>query len=110
MNVAHLLLRSARAHPDHPAVIVGNAVRQDYRTLARRASALAASLRTMLGLAPGDRVALLAHNGPAYLELLHAAWIAGLVAVPINSKLHPREVAFILADSGTRALFVSPSL
>jgi long-chain acyl-CoA synthetase len=110
MNVAHLLLRSARVHPDHPAVIVGNAARQDYRTLARRASALGASLRTRLGLVPGDRVALLAHNGAAYLELLHAAWIAGLVAVPINSKLHPREVAFIVADSGTRALFVSPAL
>ena len=47
-----------------------------------------------------ERVALLMHNAPAYLEVMHAAWIAGLAVVPINAKLHPREVAHIVEDSG----------
>ena len=50
------------------------------------------------------------HNQPAYLEVLHAAWIAGLAVVPINAKLHPREVAYILEDSGAAALFASHDL
>ncbi len=56
---------------------------------------------------PGERVALFATNDPGYLEILYGAWIAGLAVVPINSKLHPKEVAFILQDSGAAALFAS---
>ena len=44
---------------------------------------------------------------PRYLEILYGAWIAGLTVVPINSKLHPKEVAFILEDSGAAVLFAS---
>ncbi len=43
-------------------------------------------------------------NCPAYLEVQHAAWHAGLVAVPVNARLHRDEVAFILANSGTRVV------
>ena len=70
-------------------------------------SAVAASLAGSLALAPGERVALFATNDPGYLEILYGAWIAGLAVVPINSKLHPKEVAFILEDSGAVALFAS---
>jgi acyl-CoA synthetase (AMP-forming)/AMP-acid ligase II len=38
----------------------------------------------------------------ATLEALWAAWWAGLVVVPVNAKLHPREVEWIIADSGAR--------
>ena len=41
-------------------------------------------------------------NRPDYLEALFGIWYAGLVAVPVNAKLHPREVAYILGNSGTR--------
>jgi long-chain acyl-CoA synthetase len=41
---------------------------------------------------------------------MNAAWIAGLAVVPINSKLHPKEVAFILEDSRAAALFVGDDL
>jgi len=68
---------------------------------------MAAFLRERLGLAAGDRVALVMRNAPEYLEVLYAAWWAGLAAVPVNAKLHPREVRFILEDSGARALFIS---
>ena len=110
MNLAHLLLRSASVHPSRPAIAVGPQVVHDYGGLAGRAAALARSLSADLALAPGDRLALFANNCAQYLEIMHAAWIAGLAVVPINAKLHPKEVAFILEDSGAAALFASAAL
>jgi long-chain acyl-CoA synthetase len=49
-------------------------------------------------------------NHPTYVELLFAAWHAGLVAVPINAKLHARELAYILQHSGARLCFTSDDL
>jgi acyl-CoA synthetase (AMP-forming)/AMP-acid ligase II len=62
----------------------------------RRAAAIAGGCAALPGLQAGDRVALFMANCPQYLELLYGIWHAGLVAVPINNKLHAREVAFIL--------------
>jgi acetyl-CoA synthetase len=107
-NVASLLERSARMWPRLPAVAEGARVLHDYAELARRAAGLAAALRGS-GLAAGDRVALVARNAPAYVETLFACWRAGLVAVPVNAKLHPRELAFVLADSGARIVFADRS-
>jgi long-chain acyl-CoA synthetase len=107
MNLAHLLQRSATSFPDQPAVALGKDILYDYRTLARRAASIGAGLTSQFGLAPGDRVAMFMPNCPEYLELLYAAWIAGLVVVPINAKLHPRELAYILTDSEAAVLFMS---
>ena len=71
----------------------------------RRSPARAARLAGALvagGLRRGDRVALVSRNVPAYIEALFGCWWAGLVAVPVNAKLHPKELAFVLADSGAR--------
>ena len=57
-----------------------------------------------LGLRPGDRVALAMTNNPEYLAILFAIWRAGLVAVPANAKLHPRELAYIVSDCAARRL------
>ncbi|KJS34310.1 MAG: AMP-dependent synthetase [Rhodospirillaceae bacterium BRH_c57] len=110
MNVAALLDRTARVHGARPAVAHGGHDVLTYAQLARRAGALAAGLRTRLGLAVGDRVAIFAHNVPAYVETLFAVWQAGLVAVPVNAKLHPRELAWILEHSDARAVFATPDL
>ena len=83
----------------------GAAVLHDYAALARRASALAQGMRAA-GLASGDRVALVARNCPGYIETLFACWMAGMIAVPVNAKLHPKELAFVLDDSGARWAFV----
>jgi long-chain acyl-CoA synthetase len=77
----------------------------DYATLATRAACIAATLRSA-GLEPGDRIALVSRNVPGYIEALCACWWAGLTAVPVNAKLHPKELAFVLADSGARWVFV----
>lgn len=108
MNVASWLSRTACLFPDRPAISLGNRVWADYRQLAQRSVRLAGTLRDVLHLAPGDRVALAMRNAPEYLEILYAVWHAGLTAVPINAKLHAREFEFILAHSGSRACFVTP--
>ena len=110
VNIANLLARAGRAHGGRPAVAVGSEVIADYATLALRASAIAGALGETLGLASGDRVALLMRNCAAYIEALFACWWGGFVAVPVNAKLHPEEVAFILEHSGASVCFITADL
>ncbi|MFN7155619.1 MAG: AMP-binding protein, partial [Acidovorax sp.] len=110
MNIAHLLRRSALLAADQPAVLHGDTVLWTYATLGARTAALAATLRTQCGVAPGDRVAIYAANTPEYLEALHAIVWAGAVSVPVNYKLHAKELAYVLADSGARVVLVSQVL
>jgi long-chain acyl-CoA synthetase len=110
MNQVELLLRSARWLPERPALAVGKQVVRSYRDLASRVASLANGLAGKLRLAPGDRVALAMKNCPQYYEVLFACWHAGLTAVPMNAKLHAREFAYILENSGAKACFVTPDL
>ena len=107
MNIACWLARSAKSHPDQAALVLGTRPATSYREFAGNAAARSYSLRSQMGCMPGDRIAILAGNGPAYLEALYAIWWAGCVAVPINAKLHPGEAMFILADAGVSVCFVS---
>jgi long-chain acyl-CoA synthetase len=91
-------------------VLLGRRRLADYRSLAARAGAVAAGLRQRHGLQTGDRVAVLLRNRPEYLDLLWGAWLAGLAVVPVNAKLHAREVEFILQHSGARLLCSSADL
>ena len=59
---------------------------------------------------PGTRIALASENRPEIVELMFAVWAAECVVVPINYKLHPREMAQILDDSGAAAVFASPKI
>ncbi len=110
MNIAHLLSRSAQRYPDQPAVLHGDQVLLSYGALGARTAALAAWLRKQGGVAPGDRVAIYAANCPEYLEALHAVLWAGAVSVPVNYKLHAKELAHVLADSGACMVLASQSL
>ena len=104
-NLASLLLRSARRFPALPAVASGAAVRHSYDALAARVIRLADAMRRA-GLQAGERTALVAANCGEYIEALFACWHAGLCAVPVNSKLHPQELAYVLQHSGARWAFV----
>ncbi|MGK5638403.1 class I adenylate-forming enzyme family protein [Streptomyces sp. URMC 126] len=101
-NIASLLYRAASEHPDAPAVCEGADVLRDYRALAGRAAAIGEALLREHGLRPGDRVALAMRNTPLYPEVLFGVWWAGLVAVPMNARLHPREFAQLVEDCGAR--------
>ena len=70
--------------------------------------AIAGALIARHGLKRGDRVALAMENCPEYFPLLYGIWRAGLSAVPMNSKLHAKEMAWILADSAEPAVHRQP--
>jgi long-chain acyl-CoA synthetase len=106
VNSSHWLSRAARANPARAAIFEGDRPWVRYGELAARVAGAAAALRAS-GLAPGDRVALVMKNSPRYLEALYAAWWAGLAAVPINARLHPLEVRYILEHSQARVVFVA---
>jgi long-chain acyl-CoA synthetase len=108
LNLALWLQRHARTDPGRPAVHLGGRPWKTFAQLAADSASLAGALRGRLGLRAGDRVVLLMANAPEYPEILLGTWWGGLAAVPVNAKLHPKEVAFILADSGAAAIFVTP--
>jgi long-chain acyl-CoA synthetase len=110
MNIALWLARSALSHPSLPAAALGPHVTATFGGLGARAAKLAGALRGRFGLAAGDRVAIVAKNSPAYLELMYGIWHAGAAAVPANSKLHGAELGYILQHSGARVCFVSSAL
>lgn len=107
MNLFALLARTALAWPNAAAVAVGGRTLHSYAAFTARAAALSAHLREVHRVEPGDRIAIVARNCPEYLELLFACWHAGVVAVPINAKLHPKELEFIFDDSGAQHAFAT---
>jgi len=61
-----------------------------------------------LGIAPGERIAVLSRNSAAYPLFFLAAWRAGAVPVPLNYRLSPPELGALLADSGARLVVAEP--
>jgi long-chain acyl-CoA synthetase len=110
MNLAHLLAHSARLRPDAPAIAIGKRPVVSYGELGHRVARLADGLLRKMKIEAGERVAIAMKNCPEYLEVLFACWHAGLVAVPMNAKLHSKEFAYILENSGAKACFVTPDL
>jgi long-chain acyl-CoA synthetase len=106
MSLAHLLLRHAQLTPERAAIFNGTAQHATYGQWAARSATLAKRMQTA-GLAPGDRVVLFMRNHPRYLEILWGAWWAGLVVVPVNAKLHAREVEWIVDNAQARWAFVT---
>ena len=106
MSLVHLLLRQARLDPDRTTVFNGNTPWATHAQWAARSAGLAQRLRAA-GLAPGDRIVLFMRNHPRYLEALWGAWWAGLVVVPVNAKLHPREAEWIIDNAQARWAFVT---
>jgi len=102
--------RAGAAFAAQPGVALGGTVVHRYGALAQRVSRLGRALRSRFGLARGERVALAMKNCPEYLEILYGCWHAGLIAVPVNAKLHASELAYILTDCGARLCFTSAPL
>ncbi|MCZ7527481.1 MAG: AMP-binding protein [Acidimicrobiia bacterium] len=72
---------------------------------ADRVLRLADALGRELGVRRGDRFAVMAGNGRPFLELYHAGFLGAGIVNPLNLRLSPRELAFVLADSGTKVVF-----
>lgn len=107
-SIADLVRATGSRHP-HDPVIVGDGRTLSHGELDRRSSRLAAGL-VAAGLRRGDRAAMLARNASEYWELFFAASKAGVVIVPINFRLAPAEVEWILGDVAPRVLLVEDEL
>ncbi len=109
MNIGLWLMRAAHARPDAPALFHGEELITDYAGFHDRAARVAGWLQAQ-GVVPGDRVAIFMKNSPDYLVAMYAGWYAGAAVVPINAKLHAKEAAWIIGNSGTKITFASPGL
>jgi len=101
MNLSLTLQTIAKVWPSRPAIVWDGGV-LDYRGFEAQVQRIAGALTGRHALRHGDRVALAMDNCPEYLPLLYGIWRAGLSAVPMNSKLHAKEMAWIVADSAAR--------
>jgi long-chain acyl-CoA synthetase len=106
MNNFAFLEKSARQIPDGLALLQG-AKSYTYWEFRNRALAVGGNLLA-LGCAPGDRVAFCLANSPRIMEVIFGCFAAGLVVVPINARLHAREMAYILENSGAKILIHGP--
>lgn len=103
-TIGEIAAKQAKLARDREAVVFG-AARWTYGQFHDRTNRLATALLAV-GLRKGDRVAILAENSDRFLEVLFATAKAGLVATPLNYRLTHRELAHMLTDSDSRALFV----
>ena len=101
-----ILAVHATAHPDKPALICGEEIvtYRDYDERANRAARVLAGI----GVQPDDRVAVMSFNSVAGSEVSVGLRRAGAVGVPINFRLRGPELAYIVQDSGARAVCAGP--
>ncbi len=102
MPIEELLPKAVKLHGKNEAVVCGD-IRMNYVTLAERTWSLSRGLLG-LGLAQGDRIAIIHENCHVFLETYFAAAHLGLILVPLNFRLSQNELAMILDDSQSRVL------
>jgi fatty-acyl-CoA synthase len=96
------LERAASVHPDHAAIIHGNA-RVSYRSFYARSRRLASALQAK-GVGKGDTVSVMLANTPAMLEAHYGVPMAGAVLHSINTRLDASAIAFMLDHAETKVL------
>ncbi|MBW2273706.1 MAG: long-chain fatty acid--CoA ligase [Deltaproteobacteria bacterium] len=107
-NVGGWIQRWARRRGAQLA-IADDERRLDYASLDARIARLAGALQER-GIGPGDRIAVLLANRSAFLEAIFAAARMGAIALPVNTRLSPREICFLLDDCSPSALFYESDL
>ena len=109
MNLSRILQSVARAMPERPAISAPG-VSLSYAQLEAQVSAIAGALRSRHGLSAGQRIGIWMENCTELYPVLFGAWRASLGAVPINNKLHPKELQWILQNSDAKLCVVTPEL
>ncbi len=105
INLGLQLAQRAGLSPDLEAYVEPSTnTRVNYADLNALANRCSGVMRES-GLQPGDRIALLMQNCVEFIALFYGAAKLGIVVVPLNTRLTPSELSFILSDSGSRALF-----
>ena len=100
------LERARRQQAGRPAIITPERT-FSWAQHVERVARLAGGLKA-LGLAPTDHFGILSRNSFRQAELFHAGYWSGVIPVPVNVRLAPREIAFALKDSGCDLLVVDP--
>jgi fatty-acyl-CoA synthase len=108
LNLFTVLDHAAARFPDRGALYLGDQALCTWRELRDRALRIAATIRA--GAGPGARIAIASENRPEIVELMFATWAAECVLVPINFKLHPREMVQILEDADVAQVFASEKI
>jgi acyl-CoA synthetase (AMP-forming)/AMP-acid ligase II len=108
LNLFGLLDQAAARFGDRGAVYCGERQQHTWAELRQCALRLATSIGGIDG--PGARIAIASENRPEIVELMFAIWAAQCVVVPVNYKLHPREMVQILDDAGVSQVFASPKI
>ena len=108
LNPAYFLDRAARIFSERMAMIDGER-RFTYGEFGERAHRLAGLLRGA-GAQDGDRIAALCTNSHVMLEMHNGVPMAGCALVPVNIRLAPREMSYILENSGARILIATHEL
>lgn len=104
MNIAQGLAHTIKVAGNRRAISCGE-TEYTWNQFAYRTDCLARGL-AQLGIERGDRVAVLMLNCHRYFELYYACTRMGAVIVPLNTRLAPPEIDFILNDSGARVLIL----
>src|SRR3990170_1662287 len=92
--------------PDQPAQSLGEVTYAEMWSLAARQAAKL----DQIGVGFGDRVAIVSHNSARLLTSFFGVSGYGRVLVPVNFRLRPDEVSYIVEHSGARVLYVDPEL
>jgi acyl-CoA synthetase (AMP-forming)/AMP-acid ligase II len=103
-SMREVLERNARFHGEETFLICAGR-RATFRQYAERAMRLASALEG-LGLRRQDRVAILAMNCPEYLEVYGACEVAPFIVAPVNFRLAPPEIEYVLKDVTPRVLIL----
>ena len=104
-----MLKRTARARPDAEALVLGDE-RVRYADFATTVERVAANLHATCRIAPGDRIGLLLGNCLEFAYAFYACQRLGAVAVPLNTRLHGRELTYMLNRAGARVVIGEPQL
>ncbi len=95
-TIGDLLLGAADRYPDTDAIVFPD-YRISYAGLAERAIERARGLQA-LGVRPREHVGLLLHTCPEFVEYFFAIALCGAVAVPINARFKPAELAYVIEN------------
>ncbi len=109
MNLSLGLAQVARRAPGNPAILWDGG-RRSYGEFEDQAARIAGALKARHGLGSGARIGMTMENCPEFLPVLYGIWRAGMTAIPMNAKLHPREIAWILQNAGAPLCIATPKL
>jgi long-chain acyl-CoA synthetase len=103
--VYHRYLLPTVSRLGHKTAVLDGEFTATYEEHLDRVCRLADGMSSALGIGRGDRYAVMALNGHQFLELYHASFLSGSVINPLNLRLAPKELSFIIKDSGSRVCF-----